>query len=251
MDVRGKGEDRHHLRGDRDLPLRFARRSILAAAQPDDGPTDRAVADVDDTRPLDRLSLDAHRIPVVKAVVNECGRQVVRGANRVVVAGQVQVEVLHWDHLAVASSGSAALDPEHWPEGWLPDGYGGPPADSTESLGKPDGRRRLALAEWRRRDGRHDNVLAEWVLRLEPANRLQADLRLPRAVQLDLVIAKTELARDLDDRPRRHRARDLEIRRERLRARHRRIGFMGGPGGGRDAVCRQSGPGRRRPASGG
>ena len=95
-----------------------------------------------------------------------------RGANRVVVAGQVQVEVLHWDHLAVASSGSAALDPEHWPEGWLPDGYGGPPADSTESLGKPDGRRRLALAERRRRDGRHDNVLTEWVLRLEPANRL-------------------------------------------------------------------------------
>ena len=56
--------------------------------------------------------------------------EVVRGADRVDVAGQVEVEVLHRDDLAVAAAGRAALDPEHGPEARLADRDRGPCARS-------------------------------------------------------------------------------------------------------------------------
>ena len=52
------------------------------------------------------------RVLVVEAVVEEGGGEVVRRADGVDVAGQVEVEVLHRDDLAVAAAGGAALDPE-------------------------------------------------------------------------------------------------------------------------------------------
>ena len=49
--------------------------------------------------------------------------EVVRRADRVDVAGQVEVEVLHRDDLAAAAAGGAALDPEHRPEARLADAH--------------------------------------------------------------------------------------------------------------------------------
>ena len=142
-----EGEDGHHLRRDGDDPLRLARDAVLLAAETDDGPADRPVADVDDARPEDRVRIDPERVPVVEAVVEECGREVVGRPDRVDVAGQVEVEVLHRDHLAVAAAGGAALDPEHRSERRLADADRGPLADLVEPLGQPDRRRRLALAQ--------------------------------------------------------------------------------------------------------
>ena len=96
------------------------------------------------------MRVDAERVAVVDVVVEERRGEVVRGADRVDVAGQVEVEVLHRDDLAVAAARGAALDPEHGPERRLADRDGGPPADPVEALGEADGRRRLALAERRR-----------------------------------------------------------------------------------------------------
>jgi hypothetical protein len=47
---------------------------------------------------------------------DEGGGEIVGRADRVDVAGQVEVEVLHRDHLAVAAAGRAALDAEDRPE---------------------------------------------------------------------------------------------------------------------------------------
>ena len=113
LEVRREGEDGHHLRGDRDHELGLARDAVLAATEPDDDVAQRAVADVDDARPEDAVRVDAERVLVVEAVVDEGAGQVVGGTDRVHVTGQVEVEILHRDDLAVATAGRAALDPEH------------------------------------------------------------------------------------------------------------------------------------------
>ena len=176
---------------------------------------DRPVADVDDPRPEDRQGIDPERVLVVEAVVEERRGEVVRRADGVDVAGQVEVEVLHRDDLAVAATGGAALDPEDRPERRLADRDRGPFADPVEALGEPDRGRGLALAERRRRDRRDQDVLAARVRRLEPLDGPEADLRLDRPVELQLVLGQAELGRDVDDPARRDRAGDLEVGRER------------------------------------
>ena len=87
-------------------------------------------------------------------------------------------------------------------------------ADRVEPLGQSNRRGGLALAQWRGRDRGHDHVLAAWSLRLQPSDRLEGDLGLGRAVQLQLVVGEPEVARDLDDRTRLDGTGDLQIGRE-------------------------------------
>ena len=180
-------QDRHDLRGDGDLPLVLAGRSILPAAQPDDHVSQRSVADVDDARPGNRVGVDAQRVLVMDAVVQERGGQIVRRSNRVVVAGQVEIEVLHRNDLAVATAGRPALDAEDRSERRLADRRRGLPTDSVQALRQADRGGGLALAQRRRVDGRDHDVLAPRALRLQPDDGLEPDLGLDRAVQLDLV----------------------------------------------------------------
>ena len=72
----------------------------------------RAVVHVDAAAPADRERVDAERVAVQDVRVEHRGEQVVRGADRVDVAGEVEVEVLHRHDLRVAAARRAALDPE-------------------------------------------------------------------------------------------------------------------------------------------
>ena len=120
-DVGREREDRHDLRADGDDELGLARDPVLAPAEPDDDMAQCPIADVDDPRPEDAVRIDAERVLVVEAVVEERPGQVVGRADGMDVAGQVEVEVLHRDDLAVAAAGRAALDPEDRPERRLAD----------------------------------------------------------------------------------------------------------------------------------
>ena len=146
MDVMGQGQDRHHLGSDRDDEFGLARDAVLLAAEPDDHPSNGAIADVHDARPEDRERIDPEGVAVMEVVVDERGPEVVGGTDRMDVAGQVKVEVSHRDDLAVAAARRSALDPEHGAEGGLADADRRLPTDAVESLGEPDGRRRLAFA---------------------------------------------------------------------------------------------------------
>src|SRR6185369_10766044 len=154
---------------------------------------------------------DAQGVAVVDVVVDERGGQVVRGPDRVDVARQVEVEVLHRDDLAAAAARGAALDAEHGPEARLADAHRRLLADAVQALGEPDRRRGLALAEGCRADGRDEDVLAPRVLRLEALDALERDLGLDRAVQLDLLVAEPEVVGDLNDRARLDGAGDFEV----------------------------------------
>ena len=161
---------------------------------------ERAVADVDDVGPQDREGIDAQGVAVVEVVVEECRGEVVGGPDGVDVAGQVQVEVLHREDLAVAAARRTALDPEDGAEGWLADRRRRGVADPGEALHEPDRRGALALAERRRGDRGDEDVATPWPLGLEALDGGEADLRLHGTVQLQLVGADPELVGNGGDR---------------------------------------------------
>ena len=82
---------------------------------------ERAIVHVDGARPGDAARVEAERVALVQVVVEHRGEQVVRRGDGVEVAGEVQVDLVHRDHLRVAAAGRAALHPEHRPERRLAD----------------------------------------------------------------------------------------------------------------------------------
>ena len=84
----------------------------------------------------------------MQVIVKERSGKVVRGADGVHVTGEMQVELLHWNHLAVATACGATLDPEDGSEAWLSNGDGGSVANLVEPLCESDGGGRFPFTEW-------------------------------------------------------------------------------------------------------
>ena len=162
--------------------------------------------------------VDAELVPVQQVRLEHRREEIVRRADRVDVAREVEVHVLHRDDLRVAGAGGAALDPEHGAERRLAQAEDGLLADGAEPLRERDRGRRLALAELRRRDrGDADELRVRPVG--EPLEHGQRDLRLVLPVLVDLVGLETRRGGDLRDRPEGRLLRDLE--RGRCLRRHR------------------------------
>ena len=111
-EVGGDGDDRHHLGRRGDVEPGLARVAVRLAAEPEDDVAQRAVVDVHAAAPTDGHRLDVERVAVEDVRLDHRGEQVVRRADRVDVAGEVEVHVLHRHDLRVAAAGRAALDAE-------------------------------------------------------------------------------------------------------------------------------------------
>jgi hypothetical protein len=83
------------------------------AAEADDRVAQLAVVDVERPGPRDRLRIDVQCVAVEDRRVQRGGEQVVRGGDRVEVAVEVEVDLLHRHDLRVPASVPAAFDPEH------------------------------------------------------------------------------------------------------------------------------------------
>ena len=139
------------------------------------------------------------------------GQEVVRRADGVDVACEVEVQVLHRHDLRVAAAGRAALDPEHRAERGLAQAEHRPLADLAQALRQRYRRRGLALARLRGRDRRDADELRVG-LRGQPVEHGQSDLRLVVAIELDLGRLEADLGRDVRDRPELRGLGDLEAR---------------------------------------
>ena len=146
VQVAGDGDDRHHLRCRGDVEAGLAGVAVGAPAEPHDDVAERTVVDVDAAAPGDRERIELQLVAVQEVRVEHGRQQVVGGADRVDVAGEVEVHVLHRHDLRVAGSGGAALDAEHRADRGLSQAQHGPLAELAEGLGQRHGRRRLALA---------------------------------------------------------------------------------------------------------
>ena len=118
--------------------------------------------------------------------------------DRVEVAGEVQVDVLHRHHLRVAAAGRTALDAEHRAERGLAQADDRLLADAVERVAEADRGGGLAFAGGRRADRRDQDQLAVGPVgqRIDVAER---HLGLVVAVGHEVLLGDAELRRDLGD----------------------------------------------------
>src|SRR5204863_1561492 len=132
--------------------------------------------------------VDAERVSLLQMVVEHRGEQRVRARDRVKVAREMQVDVVHRDDLRVPTARRAAFHSEHGAQARLTDAQRDLMAHSPERLREADRHGALALAGgcWvGRRDD--DESSTDWTLR-----HLERNLRLVFAVEIELVALEPE-----------------------------------------------------------
>ena len=176
----------HDLARRGDVEAGLARIAVRLAAEAGDDVTQRAVVHVQAAPPGDRDRIEAEEVPMHEVRVDQRREQVVRGRDRVQIAGEVEVQVLHRDDLRVAAAGSASLDAEDRPERGLAQAEHGLLAEDAEPLGQRHGGRGLPLPRRCRRDRRDVDQLRVRPVR-EPIQHREIDLCLVAPVRLDLL----------------------------------------------------------------
>ena len=159
LQVRGQTQNRHDLGGGGDGEAGLRRHAVGRPAQAGDDVAQRAVVDIHTALPGHTARIDVERVALVDVVVNERGQRVVGTGDRVEIAGEVQVDLFHRDHLGVTAAGGAALDAHHGAERRLTQGHHGVLAQLRQRVRQTDQRSGLALARrgWRN-TGDHDEL---------------------------------------------------------------------------------------------
>ena len=205
--ARRERDDRHHLaRGD-DHPSLLAHDAVRDATESDHRIAKRPVVHVDGARPGDAARIGVERVALREMIVEHRRQEIVGRGDRVKVAGEVEVDVLHRDHLRVAAARCPSLHAEHRPHARLAHAEHGILAESTHCLRETHERRALSLAGRGRIDAGDEH---------EPSLRgalghLEIYLRLVLAVEIQLVRPESEIGCDIDDGAKLRVLRDLDI----------------------------------------
>ena len=165
LEILGEAEDRHHFRRDGDVEAGLARITVGDAAERADDLAQSAVVHVHDAAPDDAAAVDAERIAPVDVIVDQRRQKIVRRGDGVEIAGEMEVDVLHRDHLRIAATGRAALHAEGRSERRLAQAEHRLLADEVERVGEADRRGRLAFARRRRRNRGDQDQLAVLLVR--------------------------------------------------------------------------------------
>jgi hypothetical protein len=165
---------------------RLARVAVGPPAHPERDLAQRPVVHVERALPSHLERVDRVLVAVQDRRVEQCGEQVVGRSDRVDVAGEVEVQVLHRHDLRQPAAGGAALDAEHRPERWLAQAQQRVAADRAEPLRERHGSRGLALARLRRRDAGHADELAGRPV-AQTADHVERHLGLVATVRLELL----------------------------------------------------------------
>ncbi len=195
-----QAEGRHDLRGGGDVEPVLARKAVGHTAERGDGRAQGPVVHVHRPPPRDPARIDARFEPVIDVVVDHRGEQVVRRADGVNIAGEMEVDLLHRQGLGIAAAGGAALDAEARAHARLAQAHHRLLAEAVERIAEPDRRRRLAFAGRGRGDRGDEDQPGLRPIR-QRAQIVERDLGLVFAVGLDRVGRDAELLRgDLADR---------------------------------------------------
>ena len=222
----GERHDRHDLRArDDDEPL-LARGTGVQAPEPDDDVAQGPVVHVDGAGPRDAARVEAEAVAVVEVGVEHRGEEVVRARDGMEVAREVQIDVLHRDHLRVAAAARASLHAEHRPERRLAHAEGRMLPELPERLGHAHRHGGLPLARGRGVDARDEDQAP---LRLAARQRLQEHFRFVLAVQLDFVLLEAELGGDVGERAQPRGLGDRDVGRH-LHGGHERSSTVGAGG---------------------
>ena len=218
----GQAEHGHDLARDDDVEVVLARDTAIQPAQADRRVTQRPVVQVHDAVDVDAAGIDVEGVAVVDVVVQHGRGQVVRQRDRVEVAGEVKVDVLHRHDLRVAAARGTALHTEHRSQAGLAQGEDGLTRGGlaggdlaavalVEPVRQTDAGRRLPLP---RRGGAHrgdEDEPAGRCVRLETLEHGDRHLRLRPAVRDQVVGGQSHRVRDVSDPLQRRCLGDLQI----------------------------------------
>ena len=199
LEIGGQTQDRHHFGGNGDIEPGFARKTIGHAAERADNMAKTAVVHVHHPAPGDTADVDILLVAPVDMIVDQRRQQIVRRRDRMKIAGEMQVDVLHRHHLRITAAGCPALDAETGAKRRLTDADDRLLANAVEPVAKADRGGGLAFTGRRRIDRSHQDqppVRAALLLRDE----VGADLGLVMAVGKQMFGWNSKLGTDLQDR---------------------------------------------------
>ena len=159
-DAAGETQHRHDLAGHGDVKAVLPGNALHFAADAVNDVAELAVIHIHAALPGDLLYVNAQSVALLNVVIQHGGQQVVGRADGVEIAGEVEVDVLHGDHLSVAAAGGAALDAKHGTERRFPQSGHGAFAQLPQTVGQTHGGGGLALACRGGVDGGHQDQLA-------------------------------------------------------------------------------------------
>src|SRR5438132_5909606 len=206
-----EAEDRHHLTRRRNHELVLPRDPVLRSAEARDDVAQLAVVHVEAPREQDPRGIDVQLVPVEDVRVQDRGDQIVRGADRVDVAREVQVDLLHREDLGSASARRPALRAEHGPEGGLTDRDEALRPEAIQGLPESDRGEGLPLS-LSGRGGAGDEAELPLAGLPGPVDGGEADFRDGFTLQNEVVLAESDVRGDIEDSPHRGRLSDLDVR---------------------------------------
>ena len=112
VEVICQAEDRHDLRGHGDVEAGFSGEPVRDSSERCRDLPERAVVHVHDPPPGDPADVDAEIVAPVDVIVDHGGQKIVRRGDRVEIAGEMKIHVLHWHDLRIAAARRSALHPE-------------------------------------------------------------------------------------------------------------------------------------------
>jgi hypothetical protein len=151
--TRREGDDRHHLARRNDDETLLARNAVAHATESDDAVAERPVVHVDRARPADAARIDAEVVALMQMVVEHRREERVRARDRMEVAREVKVDVVHRDDLREAAAGCSALHTKHRSQARLANAERDALSHSSKRLRESDRHRALPFAgrRWIRR----------------------------------------------------------------------------------------------------
>ncbi len=191
----GEAERRHHLGGDGDVEPVLARKAVGDAAEAADDLAQGAVVEVNHAPPDDPPRIDVERVAPIDVVVEHRREQVVRRGDRVKIAGEVEIDLLHRRDLRIAAAGGAAFLAEAGSERRFAQADRDPFADARQRVAEADRRRRLAFARRGRIDGGDEDELAVGLV-AEPGEKFVVDLGGRASVGVEGRFGNVELGAD-------------------------------------------------------
>jgi hypothetical protein len=208
VEIGREAQDRHDFGRDGDVEPAFARISVRRAAERLRDVAQSAVVHVEHAPPHDPPHVDIERVAPMQMVVDHRCEQIVRRGDRVEIAGEMEVDVLHRHDLRIAAPGRTALGAETGSERGFAKRQHRLPPGPVERIGEANRGGRLAFARRGRVDRGDEDQFAG--LRRRRKAR-QIDLRLVVAIGLDRLVGNARGGGDGADGLQGGGARDRDI----------------------------------------
>ncbi len=182
-----QAEDGHDLGGHGDIEAVFPRHPVGLAAQAIHDVPELAVVHIYDPLPGDAAHIYVQLIAILDMSIQHSRQKVIGCSDGMEVAREMQVDILHGDHLGIAASRRSPLDAENGAQRRLPQGHHHILPSQGQRVSQTDGGSGLPFARRSGIDSRHQDELSR--LMGSFGEQVVVHLRLVLPIGLQMILA--------------------------------------------------------------